>query len=210
MIAVLRRCPFTVLMVATMIVVGVYGQTHVGALDSEVRQQVDYSVRLLLQGHLHRLVTSLFFTVGGLKFYSSLLLFAACVGWAETVYGTRHALLAFFGLHLATLLLLAFVIWPLVVLETQHGTWMLDERDVGPSAGYYGCLGLAVAGLAPFAKRRSVVIAITCVLSIRFVWSMLQMSNEGHEISADAAHLLAFPLGLLSYRLISRPVEPNQ
>ena len=170
MTAILRRCPFTLLMVAALVVAGIYGKTHVGSLDAGVGRQVGYSVRLLFDGHLHRLITSVFFTAGGWRFYSSLVMLAGSVGWIEFVYGTRRTWLTFFGIHLATLLFLAIgVALPLALLETHRGQLLLDARDVGPSAGYYGCLGLAVAVLSS-RKREGVLTGIILVLALRLTW----------------------------------------
>lgn len=209
MTAVLKRCPFTLLMVAALIAAGIYSQTHVGLIEAKFRQQVGYSVQLLFAGHLHRLFTSVFFTEGAWLFYGSLVMLAVILSWVEYVYGTFHTVLTFFGVHLATLVLLVFVAWPLTLLETHHGDLLFDARDVGPSAGYYGCLGLAVAGLTS-SKRKAILVAIVVVLVLRLVWSTLHVSDQGHQISADLAHLIAFPLGMLSHRFVKRPVECDQ
>lgn len=117
-----RRLPFTLLMVALLIAAGVYGRAHVGALDADVHRHVGYSARLLFDGHPHRLFTSVFFTAGGHRFYASLLMLGGAVGWVEFTHGTRRAVLTFFGIHLATLLLLAVAIaWPLALLDTHRG-----------------------------------------------------------------------------------------
>lgn len=199
---ILRRGPFTLLMLAALIVAGIYGQTHLGLLDTGVHRAVGHSPRLMFDGHLHRPFTSLFFTAGGWRFYCSLLMFAAAVGWVESVYGTRRALLTFFGIHLATLLLSAIAIAvPLSWLETHRGELLFDACDVGPSAGYYGCLGLVIAGLGS-RLRNIIVAAVTLTLFLRLGWSTMHLSEEGRMMSADLAHLVAFPVGLLSHRLL--------
>jgi hypothetical protein len=198
----LKRCPFTLLMLVVLVGAGIYGQSHVGLLDAELHHQVGHSPRLLFGGHWHRLLTSLVFTAGGWRFYSSLALLATAVGCVEFVYGTRRAMLTFFGIHFATLLFVAGAIaWPLSMLETLHGELLFDARDVGPSAGYYGCLGLFVAGLSS-RKREAIVAAIALLLILRLISSSLQLAEEGRVMSADLAHLVAFPLGVLSPRLL--------
>ncbi|MEO8498140.1 MAG: hypothetical protein ABI614_23995 [Planctomycetota bacterium] len=194
-----RRCPFTLLMVAALIIAGIYSRTHVGPLDAAVREQVGHSVRLFFDGHLHRVFTSIFFTAGGWGFYASLVMLGGSLGWVEWVHGTRRTVLTFFGIHVATLLLLAIAVtWPLAMLETHHGKLLMHARDVGPSAGYYGCLGLAVAGLS-FRMRNRIVAVILVVLVLRLICSTLHMPEEGRAMSADLAHLIAFPLGLLAF-----------
>ncbi len=202
----IRRCPFTLLMLTVLIVAGVYGQSHLGSLDAELHRQMGSSVRHLVEGQLHRLFTSIMFTAGGGRFYASLMMFAVSVGWVELAYGTRRACLTFFGVHLLTQLVLTVgIAFPLVVLQSRYGPLLFEARDVGPSAGYYGCLGLAIASLS-VGKRNGIFIAIAGVLLCRLVWSTMRLPEEGRMMSADLAHLIAFPLGgLLNWRGSPRP-----
>ncbi len=196
------RYPFTLGMLAALVAAGIYGKTHVGMLDTQVHHQVGYSVRLLLEGELHRGVTSLFFTAGGSRFYSSLAMLVGAVGWVEAKYGTIRAAATFVGIHLITLLLMSGAIASLyALLETHRGSLLWEAKDVGPSAGYYGCLGLAIAGLSP-PVRLSLITAILTVLTLRLAWSSFHLPDGGRTMSADIAHLIAFPLGMLSLFLI--------
>ncbi len=87
-----------------------------------MHQHVAYSPRLLLDGHVHRLFTSVFFTAGGPMFYMSLAMLVAAVGWTEWFYGTGKALVVFWGVHLLTLLVGSLVIsLPLSALD--WGAW---------------------------------------------------------------------------------------
>lgn len=204
MFSVLRRIPFTLVLLVALIGAGIYGRAHEGMLDAELHHQVGHSPRLLFDGHWQRLFTSLLFTAGGWRFYTSLVMLTFAVGWAEFAFGTRGAALTFFGVHLATLLIMAVVVaWSLSWLETEHGRLLLDARDVGPSAGYYGCLGLVVASLSP-SKRRAIAAGILLLLVVRLVWSTIQLSAEGREMSADVAHLIAFPLGFVAGVVVCR------
>ncbi|QDV85699.1 hypothetical protein [Planctomycetes bacterium TBK1r] len=191
-----KKIPFTLLMLSLLVVAGIYGQTHIGLLDADVRDDVGFSTRLLFSGHLHRIFTSLFFTAGGWRFYSSLLMFAVGVGWVEYSRGTKQTAASFFAIHVLTVLLLSlFVTWPLTAIETRHGLTMFDARDVGPSAGYYGCLGFALAGLKR--KPRNVIVAMIFIVLIgRLTWSSIHLPEDGRMLLADLAHLIAFPLGL--------------
>ena len=196
------RCPFTLGMLASLVVAGIYGKTHVGLLDSQVRHHAGYSVRLLVEGELHRGFTSLFFTAGGWHFYSSLMMLAVAVGWVESSYGTVRAATAFVGIHLATLLLMSVGVASLyAMIETHRGSLLWEVKDVGPSAGYYGCLGLAIAGMSP-GLRLSVIGAIMVVLMSRLAWSSFHLPENGHVMSADIAHLIAFPFGLLFFLMM--------
>jgi hypothetical protein len=114
--------------------------------------------------------------------------------------------MTFVGTHLATLLLMSVGIATLfAMIETHRGSLLWEVKDVGPSAGYYGCLGLAIAGLSP-GLRLSVFAAIMVVLMSRLAWSPFHLPENGHVMSADIAHLIAFPLGALLFFLM--PTAP--
>ena len=77
----------------------------------------------------------------------------------------------------------------------QTGAWdWFIERDVGPSAGYLGCLGLWCAAL-PRTKSR---VAVLAVVGVVFATTQLPgpvgISVEA-KASADLAHLIAVPAG---------------
>lgn len=191
----LTRLPFTVSMLVALVMLGIYGQTHVGPLDVDVHQSAGYSTELLFAGHLHRLLTSLFFTAGGSRFYASLIMFAGAVGWVEWFHGTRRAACIFFGVHLLTLLIVSIAItYPLAALETVQGHLLYSARDVGPSAGYYGCLGFAIAGWADH-RRPYVASCVVFLMLMRLAWSGLHLPATAHTLDADLAHAVAFPLG---------------
>ncbi|MCA9178095.1 MAG: hypothetical protein KDB14_26710 [Planctomycetales bacterium] len=196
------RLPFTLAMLTALIGFGIYGETHVGPLHPNVHHVVGYSPRLLLDGEVHRLLTSLFFTAGGWKFYVSLLMFGGVVGWMEWFRGTYRTMLAFFGCHLLTLLVMLGIILPLAATESLHGTLLYSVRDVGPSAGYYGCLGCITVGAS--ARGRLVPIGIVVLLLARLAHSGLLLPQQGLALAADVAHAIAFPLGMIGSAWLRR------
>ena len=192
------RLPFTLAMLTVLITAGIYGRSHVGLLDEHVGRSAGYSMRLLIEGEVHRVVTSLLFTAGGWRFYSSLAMFAFSVGCVEHHYGTPRALTTFFGVHFVTLAVMAMgVIVAGTIGETLRGQLLWHVLDVGPSAGYYGCLGFAIAGLAS-QQRMPIIIALVTVLLLRATWSFIHLPEDGRVLSADLAHLIALPLGIAS------------
>ncbi|QDV85804.1 hypothetical protein [Planctomycetes bacterium TBK1r] len=199
----IQRLPFTLVALALLIGFGIYGHTHVGPLDTELHHDAGYSTKLLLEGHLHRLLTSILFTAGGWKFYASLTMFAGAVGWVEWSQGTRRAMVTFFGIHLLTLLIVSLGIsLPLSAMQTLRGDLLYSIRDVGPSAGYYGCLGF---GIASWKKWRTPVLsAVGVVLLSRLAWSAFHLPEDGHLLAADLAHAIAFPAGIIWAALAAR------
>ncbi len=188
-------------MLLVLIVAGILGKSHVGPLDDQLHRNAGYSMDLLIRGEVHRAITSLFFTAGGWRFYASLVMFALAVGWVEWQQGTRRSAATFFGVHFATLaiMIIGVAIW-VAVSNTHRGNLLWNVQDVGPSAGYYGCLGLAIAGLSP-AIRTPAMAGIASLLAVRLVWSFLHLPEEGRVLSADTTHLIAFPLGILAHRV---------
>lgn len=192
------RLPFTFSMLVILIGLGVYGRTHVGPLDAGISHEVGFSPKLLIEGEVHRLITSLFFTAGGWMFYVSLAMFAITVGWTEWCYGTRRALTVFWGVHLTTLLIVAIAIsLPLSALGSMHGNVLYGIRDVGPSAGYYGCLGYSLGGNAR--HRRLWITLVSVLLLVRLCWSGSQLPESGSHYTADLAHALAWAIGVSTH-----------
>jgi hypothetical protein len=146
-----------------------------------------------------RLFTSALVTSGGWIFWQAAGMIALAVGAAEWLAGTKRAIATFWGVHLATLLLESLLIaLPLHHLGFTGGTALLVARDVGPSAGYFGCLGLACVRFPR--KRWGQLAGVLIFLSL--IWTLFQPPRAGQDdtvkLFADLAHLIAFPLGWLS------------
>ncbi len=196
-----KLLPFTLVLLMVIGCGGVYFGSHVGATDSHVHQVAGYSIQLVIEGELQRAVTSLFITDGGWRFYSSMVMLAVCVGFVEATRGTLRALLTFFSVHFATLLALACIILCFhALVPTLPSHLLLHTRDVGPSAGYYGCLGLAITSAKP-AWRAPIISIILIALSLRAAHSFAFLPEQVQTFEADLAHLIAFPLGIASSRL---------
>lgn len=193
---------FTLSMLAVLVVAGVYSHSHLGTLDTVFYERMGHSAHLLWLGVLHRILTSVVFTSGGWQFYSSLAMFGLSVGWLEWQCGTLTTVLVFFDAHVTTLALMflgmALENW---IVQSQPGSLLWFTRDVGPSAGYYGCLGLAVM-MQSTAPRNAIIIAILSVLILRFGYSAYHLHESARTMSADVAHLIAFSMGLCFARVM--------
>ena len=82
------------------------------------------------------------------------------------------------------------------LIDSHRGNLLWYARDVGPSAGYYGCLGLAISQLQS-SFMIPLVFAVTFVVVLRLQGSSYFLVPEGRIMSADIAHVVAFPLGVL-------------
>lgn len=194
--ATLRRFPFTITIVVIVALVGMSTASHLDALHPTLLERFGFAPRHLPRGELLRLATCVFLTHGGRAFYQSLAMLAVCVGWCEKRVGTWKTLLAFWGVHLATLLVQSLLLAiPLHRLDLWWGRLLAIEHDVGPSAGYYGCLGLVCQKQSP-PRRLWLLSIIGGILIARVAWSALGSAPRASSLSADVAHLIAFPLGV--------------
>ena len=71
---------------------------------------------------------------------------------------------------------------------------LANTYDVGPSAGYYGCLGGAIA-LYFNRQQLSFLAAGIVILAGRLCLSASGLAEDPSVVSADIAHLIALPLG---------------
>lgn len=123
---------------------------------------------------------------------------AFAVGTAEWMTGWKRSAATFWGIHIFSLIVLSFIISVGLHQLRRIGLQASElARDVGPSAGYFGCLGLVSARLKhPWHWFTGLMILLLLVIN------MFLPPGSGENISvkfsADLAHLLAFPFGWLS------------
>ena len=165
------RLPFTLLTLAVL--------ASVRALDAVRRtancprraiEQVGFAPRDLLGFGWGRLFNSALFTHGELEFWAAVAMVLFAVGIAEWFTGTAFAAVTFWGVHLLTLIVESvFVALPLKLAGLAIGAQILDLRDVGPSAGYVGALGVVCAMLpdAGDTRRRQPSSACSCTSALR-------------------------------------------
>jgi membrane associated rhomboid family serine protease len=197
------RLPFTILLLLGLTVAGWWTNSHLGPLEATHRQWFGSSLQKMLDGEFLHVFTSLFLTAGGWHFAATVLMSAACVGWSERVHGTLRTVLVFFGVHVITLAVVNFVcLLPLASFKLAFAEALLDSSDVGPSAGYYGCLGFALATTRRNFKW-SLGVPVFGILTARLILSSLAVNEAPHFVIGDVTHLIAFPLGLMAQWLFS-------
>ena len=198
--AFIKRFPFTLTMLCLLTLAAFLTNTHSGPLSTQWLDRVGFAPIDLLALDLGRIFTSAVVTSGGVVFWEALAMVAFAVGLAEWRTSSRRAALTFWGVHLLTLILASVVIaLPLHWSGITVGSLVALSRDVGPSAGYFGALGLAVATL-----KRPWHWIVGAAIFVALTFAMLTIgghSSLGMELSADLAHMIAFPLGWLSLRI---------
>lgn len=193
---------FTVLMSLIFLACAVATGTVNGLLEKEILKVAGWAAHHWPRGELYRLFSSAFLTFGGLGFWGSWISLSVILGLTEFRLGHWPVLILFWGGHLVTLLLLDFVL-----LGSLHlggvglGTTLWHTHDVGPSAGYYTCLGVLVL-LCP--ARPLVPFAVSAVVSFivgSLLWHLFREPVNYTKVIADLAHATAFLLGIVAFRM---------
>ncbi len=200
----LRRFPFTIAMVVVVAAIGWATATHLARLEPGLLKRFGFAPVHLPNGDLARLFTSAFLTLGGSMFYRSLTMLALCLGITEMRVGTWRTILTFWSVHLTTLILVSLILaFPLGAFDAVWRKLLAAEHDVGPSAGYYGCLGLACQKW-PGKSRQWLYAIVGTALLVRLVYGALAVRSLSSPLGADIAHLIAFLLGIAVGRFVLR------
>jgi uncharacterized membrane protein SirB2 len=190
--------PFTLVMMAGLALFAIFTNTYFTQITRHWINRIGFAPRDFWYMRFERMFTSALVTSGGTVFWQALLLVGLFVGLAEWFTGTKRAALTFWGVHLLTLVLLSMIVSLALHQLRDFGLAASEfERDVGPSAGYFACLGLLSAQL-----KRPWNWVSGLLLFIMFAVYLFLPPGTGEraamKFSADFAHLLAFPLGWLS------------
>ena len=190
--SILRRFPFTLTMLTLLGLTAIWTHTHAAAISEQWLDRLGFAPLDLLALDLGRLITSALVTGGGYVFWEALGMVAFAVGLSEWLTDSRSAALTFWGVHLSAL--------PMHWLGMTLGSVVALSRDIGPSAGYFGALGLVSAHLKyPWNLISGGVIFIALEIALLHISGS---NSLGMEVSADIAHIIAFPLGWYSSKLV--------
>ncbi|MCA9236512.1 MAG: rhomboid family intramembrane serine protease [Planctomycetales bacterium] len=209
-----RQVPFTICLVIAVVAIAVGTGTHLGELGPDWLEHWGFAPQDLHRGDWRRIVSSVILTVGGWNFYAAVAMICTCVGAAERRFGTLATMAIFVSVHIATLILEdAAAVFPLRRLGHPLGDLLHVARDVGPSAGYYGCLGAVLAAIASPRRRWLMLAAVATLLGCRLIWSALSVDSAVDSLPADIAHVIALPAGaiwgvMLRRRARHRPPTP--
>ncbi|UUO04326.1 rhomboid family intramembrane serine protease [Blastopirellula sp. J2-11] len=188
------QIPFTLAVLVALIVAAIWTNTHRAEIAPSDLNDWGYAPRHLPALQWRRIFTSLFFTVGGWRFYVSLIATGLFLGSLESKLGSLRAASLFLGVHLLTLCCESFLIVPpLRYLRLPLGDILHITQDVGPSAGYYGCFG-AILLLNHWPA--AIISLVALFLLLRVVVNLLLWGASASSLPADIAHMIAFSLGI--------------
>jgi hypothetical protein len=158
-----RRFPATSIALAALTVGALATGSAVSPLSPELLSRLGFAPADLWSPDFFRIVTSLAFTWGGLSFYGVLLLTAVCIGFAEWRLRSRGATEAFLVSHVAASIVESLAVaLPLLWIGAPWAEGFAHARDVGPSAGCFGCVAGALVTLP---KRAAIPVAILLALA---------------------------------------------
>lgn len=192
-----RRVPFTVLMVAILLVVAGVTQSYFQDLTRTWIYRLGFAPRDFWLIRWERLFLSALVTQGGISFWFALFMVAFTSGVAEWKTGSLRAVGAFWGVHLVTLILESMLfLLPLHRLGFPAARAVFFSRDVGPSAGYMGSLGFVIRFL-PKPWRWLAFGLVLIILMVALFLPPILGETLAIKLADDMAHLIAFPLGWL-------------
>jgi hypothetical protein len=197
----ITRLPFTLIMLSCLAITSLVTSTTFQSITHHWLDQTGFAPEDFWYWRFERLFTSALVTSGGRIFWEAMFFIAFAVGLAEWLTGWKRVVVTFWGVHLLVLVLLSLIIsltlhqLRLIGLEATEAA-----RDVGPSAGYFACLGLVSAKLKrPWQWISGGILFVLFVITL--FTPAVAGENPSVKFSADLAHLLAFPIGWLSARL---------
>ncbi len=185
---VIRRLPFTCGLLLAMLVAAIL----TGALTHDLTRSTSlahlgFGLPALERREFATLLTSVVVALSPrmlaiIAFYVTL--FVAPYEW---VAGTRRAAVIFLATQAGGYLFTSLAAWPLGALQFGWGTYLASTRDVGASAGAFGCAG-ALLWYLPSGWRRPATLALAGYLAVLLLFN--------HHIW-DVEHAIAAPLGFV-------------
>ena len=170
---IVRRIPFTLTVVAVMLVLGVATTSLWHALqDQPLFQTVAYGLPAFQAGRWYTVVTGALFALTPAQYLPVAGGFLLLVGWSEWRLGTRRAAVAVVACQSVAVLGAALVL-TLVGGTSSGWDWaarIADDLDVGFSAGAMGAVAAAsVTLLPPWRARLRFVVGLYAVVAFLYI-----------------------------------------
>ena len=183
----IRRVPFTLLMLSGIGTVGFLTGTNAGELAPVLAQRWGFALHDLWQGTGYSLMTEVWFTRHPFMFWGILAFVIVSIGIYEWRAGTRQAGTLYWITDIGGTLIVTFAfVLPLYLLKTDLGLTLAFADDVGMSGGGFGCVGGWVHRLAlPLRQWAFAGMIVYLVLHLVLVL----------DLSSDVLHIITFWLG---------------
>ena len=183
----IRRVPFTLVMLLGIGSAGFITGTNKGDLDPAIAQRWGFALHDLWQGTWYSLVTEVWFTHQPFMFWGILTFVVFSIGVYEWRAGTQRACSLYWITDIGGTLILTFTfVLPLYLLHTELGQALAFADDVGMSGGGFGCVGGWVHRLA-VPVRRWAFAGVMVYLALHLVLVF--------DLSSDVLHIITFCSG---------------
>ncbi len=188
MLRLVARVPFTLALMAAMLVVGILTGTLTSpATEADWYEHFAYGVPSFADDRWWTTVTGTFLVTAPWGYVILLFLIPAGVGWLEFRRGTGRAAAYFAGGQVIAVIGAAILIAGFAEMGSTWAGHLVTQVDVGPSGGIFACLAAAAASLpSPWRGRALLVLTAFTLVSVLFLGSM-----------ADVEHAMAVGMVLL-------------
>jgi hypothetical protein len=204
---IVRRTPFTLGMLVAILLAALATNPSFGRISEVWIQRLGYAPRDLFHLRLDRLVISVLLITDARSYAQAFLTIGLVGGACEWITGTRLLAAVFWGTTLiSTIAESVLIAAPLHALGSSFGEKLYVTRDIGASASYFGCTGLACA-LLPKPWRWIAAGLVLAFLLSTFVLPTPVSTQTPVRWMDGIAHLIAFPLGYVSARWGRKPVS---
>jgi len=195
----LAQIPFAVSLLSIL-----YGLTHLTntfskRLSGKWLKRFGMAPRDIWYWRVEKIIACALVTHGRKAFWRAVVMVAVVVGVTEWYWGSLTAVAVFWTAHIVTLLIISvLVLLPLHRMKFSFSRSLLIARDVGPSAGYFGCLGFLTASL-PSPWRWMVLVIGAVVLGAVCFMPASEVGESDIKLQSDSAHLAAFVIGAVLF-----------
>ena len=183
------RLRFTILFLAVMLGANLAAGTLGHALPAQILADWGIGHDTLFSVEVFRLITGTFLSHDGDMFLRQFGFAAVVIGYTEWRLGAARAAAWFFGLDIATTLLLLGCVELSTALHD-----LAAVNDVGMSLGGFGLIGMTIAG---WHAKWFICGAILLAIGAKFC--------VAPDLLADAGHVLALLVGLASGSILPKP-----
>lgn len=153
--------------------------------------------RHLVSGELLRVITSVVLTHDLRHLTAAVVMIFLAVGWCERTLGSKIVLCTFGLSHLTSVLIFAVGVGMLHWMQLgQTISTLYSLHDVGPSAGYYGCLSRTILA-SNLRNQKTWIICLFALLGVRTLVSLVQMPSSQITLSADLVHVVSASVGVV-------------
>ncbi|QEO14706.1 DUF2156 domain-containing protein [Agromyces intestinalis] len=201
-IAFLARVPFTLALMAALLVVGIATGGLVRPItEADWYETFAYGAPSFADGRWWTVVTGTFLVITPWGYLILAVLVPLGVGWLELRRGSRAASAYFIGGQAIAVVGAAIVIAAFAEFGSTWAEGLVTQVDVGPSGGVMACLAAAGASLgSPWRSRALLVLTAFVLVSVLFLGSI-----------ADVEHAVAVGTVLLmNARSFTKPTLREQ